>query len=312
MRFSIVTATNNSERYLADTIESVISQSGDFEIQYVIVDNLSCDRTLEIARHYQRLLGDEKFRARCRKVSLEVVCEADKGMYDAINKGFARTSGEIMAWINSDDIYLPNALDTVARAFREIPEVTWLKGITCYMNERSEIVKRGECFLYNRRWVEEGYCGPLFPFIQQDSVFWKRALWDKVGGCDGSLRLAGDYFLWCSFAHFEPLYSFPRYLSCFRHTAAQLSGQIEEYWNEARTRRDVPGLARESLIKRCLNTRVLPRWLKIAMRRRLLGPEDFHALAEGAEGWMRWREGEAVNGSLAMEDRATSVVLGNG
>ncbi len=312
MQISVVTPTSNSETYLAETIESVISQKGDFEIQYVIMDNGSSDRTLEIAQYYEWLLSNEGIRIHCRKISLKIVSEADKGMYDAINKGFAYTDGEIMGWINSDDIYLPGAFNAVARCFRDVPEVKWLKGITSYMNEHSEFVEAGRCFLYNRSWIEAGYCGPLFPFIQQDSVFWKRALWDRAGGCDGGLRLAGDYFLWCSFARYEPLYSFPRYLSCFRHSAAQLSAQIEEYWREARRKRDVPGLAQESLFKWCVNSRALPRWLKLAFRRRILGPEKFYALTEGAQGWVCWPGGQAAGRSRTIEDRVISVVLANG
>jgi glycosyltransferase involved in cell wall biosynthesis len=153
VRFSIVTPTSNSERFLAQTIESVISQKGDFEIHYVIVDNLSTDRTAEIAARYESLLKQKEVGLHSRKVSLEFVSERDRGMYEAINRGFAQCCGDVMAWINSDDIYLPGAFAAVSRALLEQPGVAWLKGVTSYIDEKSEIHQAGMCNLYDQRWT---------------------------------------------------------------------------------------------------------------------------------------------------------------
>lgn len=305
MRFSIVTATNNSERFLARTIESVISQKGDFEIHYVIVDNRSTDRTAEIAARYQSLvkLGDAGTRS--RKVAMEFVSERDGGMYEAINRGFARLRGDVMAWINSDDVYLPGAFAAVSRALLEHPGVTWLKGVTSYIDESSEIPQPGMCNLYDRRWIEAGFYGPLFVFIQQDSVFWRSSLWDRVGGCDASLRLSGDYFLWRAFARFEPLYSLPCYLSCFRQRTAQLSTDTEGYWREAAGRDRIPGLGKQRLLARCLKSTKLPAALRLAIRRGFLGTPHYRFLprpnlAGGSPG---------AADTDAIDDRITSAVL---
>lgn len=305
MRFSIVTPTNNSERFLAQTIESVISQNGDFEIHYVIVDNQSTDRTAEIAARYQSLLK-LKEGTQSGKVSLEFVSGRDRGMYEAINRGFARSSGDVMAWINSDDVYLPGAFAAVSQALLEHPGVVWLKGVTSYINETSEIPQAGMCNLYDRRWIEAGFYGPLFTFIQQDSVFWKSSLWDRVGGCDASLRLSGDYFLWREFASFEPLYSLPCYLSCFRRRAAQLSTDMEGYWREAAGKDRIPGFGKQRLLARCLQSTKLPRALRLALRGGFLGTPHYRFLprpdSEGAP------PGGAANADV-IDDRVTSAVL---
>jgi glycosyltransferase involved in cell wall biosynthesis len=306
VRFSIVTPTSNSERFLAQTIESVISQKGDFEIYYVIVDNRSTDRTAEIAARYQSLLKLREADTQSRKVFMEFVSERDDGMYEAINRGFARTSGDVMAWINSDDVYLPGAFAAVSQAFLEHPEVAWLKGVTSYIDENSEIPQPGMCNLYDRRWIEAGIYGPLFAFIQQDSVFWKSSLWGRAGGCDPSLRLCGDYFLWREFARFEPLYSLPCNLSCFRRRSAQLSADMEGYWREAGGKDRIPGLGKQRLLARCLKSTKLPRGLRLGIRRGFLGTPHYcflprPALKGGLPGWAAHAD--------VIDDRVTSAVL---
>jgi len=306
VRFSIVTATKNSERFLAQTIESVISQKGDFEIHYVIVDNRSTDRTAEIAARYQSLLKRREAGTQSMKVSMELVSERDGGMYEAINRGFARSSGDVMAWINSDDVYLPGAFAAVSRAFLEHPGIAWLKGVTSYIDENSEIPQPGTCNLYDRRWIEAGFYGPLFAFIQQDSVFWKSSLWDRAGGCDASLRLSGDYFLWRAFARFEPLYSIPCYLSCFRRRAAQLSTDMEGYWREAAGRDRIPGLGKQRLLARWLKSTKLPGALRLAIRRGFLGTPHYRFLP-----WPDSEDGSPGRAAHAavIDDRVTSAVL---
>jgi len=306
VRFSIVTPTCNSERFLAQTIESVISQKGDFEIHYVIVDNQSTDRTAEIVARYKSLLRLKEVGTQPEKVSLEFVSGHDGGMYEAINRGFARSSGDVMAWINSDDVYLPGAFAAVFQALLDHPGVVWLKGVTSYIDENSEIPQAGMCNLYDRRWIEAGFYGPLFTFIQQDSVFWRSSLWDRAGGCDASLRLSGDYFLWREFARFEPLYSVPCYLSCFRRRAAQLSTDMEGYWREAAGKDRIPGFGKQRLLARCLQSTKLPRALRLALRGGFLGTPHYRFLprprSEGAP------PGGAANADV-IDDRVTSAVL---
>lgn len=232
MKFSIVTPSYNSERYIQETIESVIKQRGDFSIEYFILDNYSTDRTSTIVKEYQDLLETGKAIIGCHDVRLHLISEHDSGMYDAIKNGFARANGDVFAWINSDDIYLPGAFDIIRRTLECCPEIIWLKGITSYINKNSTVYAVGNCHLYRQDWIQEGLYGRSLYFIQQDSVFWRADLWQKSGGVNNQLSLVGVYFLWKSFSQFSPLYSLNAYVSCFRKTDDQKSANINEYWRE--------------------------------------------------------------------------------
>ena len=230
--FSIVTPACNSEKYIAETIESVISQSGDFCIEYIVVDKCSSDRTGEIVKSYQQDLQSGIRPLHCKNVKIIYISENDSGMYDAINKGFSFASGDICAWINSDDIYLNGCFHGIDKIFKEYKNVRWVKGITSYINKDSTIYRTGKCNLYSKEWINQGLYGPVLGFIQQDSVFWRRDLWDAVDGINANLRLAGDYDLWRRFAEFSPLYSYNAYVSCFRKVSNQKSENMGEYWKE--------------------------------------------------------------------------------
>jgi glycosyltransferase involved in cell wall biosynthesis len=232
MKFSIVTPSFNTGKYISETIESVISQKGDFQIEYIVVDNCSTDETGNILKEYERKIREVNFNINCKKVSFRLISEKDGGMYGAINKGFSMATGDIYAWINSDDIYLPGAFDIVSKVFQSFPQIHWLKGITSYMNENSTIYKAGQCFLYDQHWIQLGIYGREAYFIQQESVFWRSDLWKKVGGIDECLKRAGDYFLWILFSQHTALYSVKSYLSCFRKVKGQISEDICSYRDE--------------------------------------------------------------------------------
>lgn len=232
IKFSIITPTFNAERFLEQTISSVINQNGDFDIEYILVDNLSTDSTLEIIDSFHSRL-DELNRNRVGgTVSITVVSEQDLGMYDAINKGFALASGDIYAWINSDDIYLPDAFLKIANTFSAFPCVQWVKGITSYINENGEWSRSGKCYLYAQDLIRRGFYGREGYFIQQAGVFWRANLWYEIGGIDAELRLAGDYDLWLKFARIAPLYSLNEPISCFRQVKGQLSEDLDAYRDE--------------------------------------------------------------------------------
>lgn len=232
MKFSIVTPSYNSGKYLSETIESVISQKGDFDIEYTIVDGGSTDNSLDVIKKYEHLINHGNYDFKCKNVCLRWLSEKDKGMYDAINKGFSMATGDIYAWINADDLYLPGAFDIVNKVFQRYHEIQWLKGITSYINESSTIYQAGNCFLYDQKWIEKGVYGREAYFIQQDSVFWRSDLWKSVGNIDSSLRLAGDYYLWIQFAKKAPLYTVKAYVSCFRKVKGQQSQDFEAYMRE--------------------------------------------------------------------------------
>lgn len=236
MKFSIITPAHNSERFIAETVESVISQKGDFSIEYIVMDNCSTDRTLSIVEEYQRSIKSGVHRIHCNDVHIRLVSEPDTGMYDAVNKGFSHATGDVYAWINSDDIYLSGAFSSVQRALAKFPEIHWIKGITSYIDENSTIYSAGECHLYVQEWIKEGIYGPVLYFIQQDSVFWRPGLWELVKDKVSEYFLAGDYFIWRRFAEQYSLYSMNAYVSCFRKVPGQKSEAMDRYWNEALAR----------------------------------------------------------------------------
>lgn len=232
MKISIVTPSFNSARFIRETILSVITQSGDFSIQYIIHDNCSSDDTIKLVREFQKLLENDNFPIACKAVDLILISEPDRGMYDAINKGFNRANGDVMAWINADDIYLPGAFSTVSRVFTEFDDVHWIKGISSYMTESSLIWKTGLCHLYSQEWIRSGIYGRDDYFIQQDSVFWRAWLWKKAGTIPANIKVAGDYLLWLKYAELTKLVSVQSLFSCFRIVDGQLSQNYDNYHQE--------------------------------------------------------------------------------
>lgn len=284
MKFTIVTPTFNGERYIAETMQSVISQSGDFSIEYIVVDACSSDRTPEIVAEFQERLARDGLRIACRGVDLVYLREPDEGMYDAIDKGFRHGSGDVLAWINADDIYLPGALAVVARCFERFAEVDWLKGRSTYMNGASTICRPCRNFVYSRRWLAEGYYGPVAPFVEQESVFWRAGLWPRVGAEVARLRMAGDYIAWKRMAAASRLYCLDAMVSCFRRVEGQKSQDIEAYWREVAG--ELPSSRWRSLAIRVMKRLAgrLPVRLTGRLLGALLGYEDYAVIVPDAKG----------------------------
>ncbi|MCX6071617.1 MAG: glycosyltransferase family 2 protein, partial [Chloroflexi bacterium] len=127
-RFSVVTPSFNHARFIRRTIDSVLSQRGDFDLEYLVVDGGSTDGTLAILQDYEG--------------KLQWVSEADQGQADAINKGLQRCTGDIVGWLNSDDLLLPGALERIARTLRENPGVEWVHGRCHIIDENDRHIRR--------------------------------------------------------------------------------------------------------------------------------------------------------------------------
>lgn len=240
MKFSIVTPTYNAEAFLEKAIESVLSQKGGFEIEYIVMDGGSSDSTVEIARRYEALIKSGGYQIGCRGIAMSVVSEKDAGMYDAINRGFGRATGDVYAWINADDSYLPGALEAIDRAMEAFPQIEWIKGRTVFTDEQGRRTGVSPCCMFNRSWIQRGIYGRNAYFINQDSVFWRRSLWEKAGPIDASLKLAGDYDLWIKLSRYAELWSLNLETSAFRTRKGQLSENEGAYRAEQR-RVSAPG-----------------------------------------------------------------------
>jgi len=232
MKFSIVTPVLNGEKYIARTIESVISQEGDFEIEYIIQDGLSSDSTKDIVSSYRERLKDKTFPIRSRGVTIIWNSEKDVNSSVAINRGFTHATGEIQALIPGDDIFFPGSFKIVAETFKKFPDVKWLCGISEIIDENDKITRHGKCLLFRRDWLAKGVYGRNSYFVPFNALFWKSELWEKAGCFKEDCELAGDYGLLIKFAKHEKLWSLNFPVSAFRRTPGQLSENIKLYKSE--------------------------------------------------------------------------------
>lgn len=222
-RIAVVTASLNRANYLEEAMRSVLDQ-GYPNLEYAVVDGGSTDGSVDIIRRYEDRLT-------------YWVSEKDNGHFHALNKGFARTSGEVMAFINSDDKYCPWAFDVVGEIFAKFPQVQWLTSLFPIIWDSRGRATRCK---YTPGFSRQGFLrGEYLPrpnayapyWIQQESTFWRRSLWDKAGArVDESLRIAGDFELWARFFEHADLYGVMTPLGGFRVHGDQLSTQhLEKY-----------------------------------------------------------------------------------
>jgi glycosyltransferase involved in cell wall biosynthesis len=225
---SIITVCFNSAKTIRQTIESVLIQTYT-NIEYILVDGKSTDNTVAIIEEYA-----PQFAA--KGIIYRWISEPDDGMYNALNKGFYKSSGEIMYWLNSDDLLLfPYSIKLVIRTFYLYPSVNWVTFCPGLYNTLGEYGCLPSFFAsYNRYLIKKGYYhNKAMGFIQQESTFWRRNLWEKSGGkIDESFKLAGDFHLWKKFANYEPLYKVNLCVAGFRKHSNNKSGDLQEYYNE--------------------------------------------------------------------------------
>ncbi len=208
----VVTPSFNHGRYLGETVRSVLGQRGVW-LRYSIQDGGSSDDSLALLQ----ALDDARVSWRS---------EPDSGQADAIARGFRQTSGgpeDVMAWINSDDFYAPGALAYVAGYFARHPEVDVVYGHRILVDENSQEI--GRWFLP----PHDDEILRLNDFVPQETLFWRRRLWDKVGGIDTSFRFAMDWDLLLRFqVAGARIVRVPYFLACFRiHPAQKTSAQME-------------------------------------------------------------------------------------
>ncbi len=238
-KISIVTPSFNQAGFIEETILSVLDQAYP-NLEYIIIDGGSTDGTAEIIKKYEKHLH-------------YWVSEPDAGMYDAVQKGFEKSSGELMAWINSDDLLHRGALNTVSELFSSFPQVDWIQGLPSFFDEQGRIVQTGGL----KKWSPFHFYLGDFRWIQQESSFWRRSLWDKAGGqVNRSLKYAGDFDLWLRFFRHASLHSCSALLGGFRlRKSGQLSQtHLREYLAEAKNLLDselenLPGREKENLVQ---------------------------------------------------------------
>jgi len=205
-KISVVTPVLNRVEFIEDTILSVINQ-GYPNLEYIIVDGGSSDGTIEVIKKYEKQIAFWK-------------SEPDNGMYHAIQKGFDNSSGEVMAWINSDDKLHEGALKKIGGIFKDLPDVEWITGIPTLFNQEGLCVKVFDL----PRWSIERFRIGDYRWIQQESVFWRRTLWQRTSSSFNlNYKFAADFDLWCRFFNESSLTTVNTIFSGFRLHGAQIS-----------------------------------------------------------------------------------------
>jgi glycosyltransferase involved in cell wall biosynthesis/predicted SAM-dependent methyltransferase len=199
---SIVTPSFNQADFLEECIDSILSQSY-LNLEYVIMDGGSTDGSVDIIKKYKKYLKYWQ-------------SKKDLGQYWAINEGFKHTTGEVMAWLNSDDKYHSQSLYKIANFFDSTPESEWVMGRPTVWNTQGELIHVVEEIpSWSQKIYLEGNYGP--PHIQQESTFWKRSIWNKSGGyIDINLKYAGDMELWSRFFRHTNLHILDDFIGGFR------------------------------------------------------------------------------------------------
>ena len=248
LRFAIVTPSYNHGRFIKETIDSVLQQNYP-NIDYIVQDGASKDNTREILQSF----GDR----------LKWTSEPDGGQTDAINRGFQVVSGDIMGYLNSDDLLLPGALNYVAEAFRRHADIDFVYGNRIVINEGSKETARIILPPHDHEaivWAD---------YIPQETMFWRRRVWDRIGPFDTTFNYAmdWDYILRARAAGFT-FKRLPRFLGCFRVHDSQKTFAMQKVGEVEQTR----------LRKRSLNRVPAPRDINRAISFYLKKEVFFHRL----------------------------------
>lgn len=198
----IVTPCMNAVQTIDRTIQSVLSQAGDFRIRYHIQDGGSTDGTRERIAAWQQRLQQGGFLRQCQGIRFSHASEADSGMYDALVKGFAKVGAHangFMTWINADDILLPGAVALAATLERQFSpaQLSWFGGAACIL--RDDMITASFDRPVPREAIRRGLCdGKYWDYLQQEGTFFRKWLWDAVDPVRSiaPMRLAGDWNLW--------------------------------------------------------------------------------------------------------------------
>jgi glycosyltransferase involved in cell wall biosynthesis len=196
-KITVVTCSYNQGPFLEETIQSVINQ-GYPNLEYIIIDGGSKDESVEIIRKYE---SDLAF----------WVSEPDRGQGDALWKGFARATGDILCWLCSDDLLEEGALLEVGRIFADNPSFEVIYGDTIFIDKFGAVTRYYKTVPFNR-WLLLN----TWSYIPQPSTFWRRGLYEKVGGLNRTLEVAMDPDLWLRFSEITRLNHICRYWSRMR------------------------------------------------------------------------------------------------
>lgn len=229
MRITVVTPSFNQAAFLEQTLRSVLDQ-GYPDLEYIVIDGGSSDGSTAILDRYASRLS-------------YLQSKPDGGQTDALIQGFERATGDILAWLNSDDAYEPGALAEAAAHFERHPDDRFIFGDATWIDREGAILRRKREMPFNRFiWLR------THNYIPQPSAFWRRSLYQEVGGLDRTFDLAMDADLWIRFAertrpcHVPRLWSQMRYYPDQKNIRLRSVSDLED--QRIRRRYHVPKGAR--------------------------------------------------------------------
>lgn len=221
-RIALVTPCLNMAPWIEETLASVHDQ-GYPGLEHVVVDGGSTDGTLAILERWRPRLA-------------ALLVGPDRGLYDAVNKGFAVTTGEVMTYLGADDVLLPGALRTAGRIFATFPQVEWTTGLVqCRLAGEGHVLPGTNVRGFGPRAFlrGEGLPGGAWParsFLQAEGTFWRRSLWERAGGRMSTEHgLAGDFELWARFFRHGRVVGVGALMGAFRQRPGQLSASRARY-----------------------------------------------------------------------------------
>lgn len=201
-KISIITPSYNQGHFIKETIDSILNQNYP-NLEYIVMDGGSTDNTVKILKSY----GEK----------IDWISKKDKGQTDAINKGIKKATGDIIAYINSDDAMLPNTLHTVAEYFNENLDAQWLTGDYFIVDAEGRKI---QSFVATYKRFLRNYPNKtvlsIANFIIQPSTFWRRSLTDEIGLFREDLHYVMDFEYWMRAIEEYPLHVLPNHFSLFR------------------------------------------------------------------------------------------------
>jgi glycosyltransferase involved in cell wall biosynthesis len=225
----------NSLELLKETVFSVINQKayldGNVELEYIICDGGSKDGTAQWVENLDH-------------PAIQFFSEKDNGVYDALAKGLARVTGDVVGYLNCGDYYGPFTFNILNEVFSN-SSIKWITGYNAWYHQKGYLVAANLPYCYRRNFILKGMYGTFLPWIQQESTFWRAELNSEIDlNALSRFKLAGDYYIWHQFAGVTELDIVKAYLGGFRAHSGQLSEDKKNYKAELLTMIDrKPGVS---------------------------------------------------------------------
>jgi len=226
MKISIITPSYNQEKYIERTILSVLNQKWKFDLEYIIIDWLSTDKSIDIIKKYDEEIKLWKFRNNFNNLEFKWISEKDSWQTDAINKWLKISTWNIVTYLNSDDTYIDWALQKIIDNLSN-SEKKWCYGKCKIIDKDDQEIRKYITVYKNITWKNYSYAKLLSEnFISQMTVFWKKEVMEEFWYFDINEHLCMDYEYWLRIGQkYTPVY-IPEYIANFRFYNTSKSGSM--------------------------------------------------------------------------------------